>query len=145
MSGVRLDARRFGEVSVGDEVISATEQTSNLSSFLMSVAWWGAHRIHYDHKWALHDGFDDVVVMGGHMYAWIDRMLTTWAGDPACLKKLSFRHVSVAVAGDELGVSIVVAGKEEHGDEGDVSCEIEITKPDGTRVLAATGVVRLPI
>jgi hydroxyacyl-ACP dehydratase HTD2-like protein with hotdog domain len=123
------------------------EQTSNLSSFLMGVAWWGGHRIHYDYQWARHDGFDDVVVMGSHMYAWVDRLLTGWAGDPACLRKLSFRQLSVAVVGDALEVSAVVERKEEEdqGDVGSIHCAIEITKSDGTKVLTGSGIVRLPL
>jgi 3-methylfumaryl-CoA hydratase len=141
---VRLESPRFAEVKLGDE-LRHREQTSNLASFLMGVAWWGSHRIHYDHKWARHDGFDDVVVMGSHMYAWVDRMLTRWSGDPSCLRRLGFRHVSVANVEDVLEIVARVTGTREAGDAGEIDWSIEIAKSDGTLVATGTAVVRLPL
>jgi 3-methylfumaryl-CoA hydratase len=144
MSDTRLRTHRFGEVKVGDE-LRHREQTSNLASFLMGIAWWGSHRIHYDHKWARHDGFEDVVVMGSHSYAWVDRMLTGWAGDPGCVRRLSFRHLSVAYVGDVLEVVARVTGTRETGGAGEVEWSIEITKADGTPVTTGTALTRLPL
>lgn len=143
MSETPLQIRRFADVEVGEE-LRHREQTSNLASFLMGVAWWGAHRIHYDHKWARHDGFEDVVVMGSHTYAWVDRLLTRWAGDPGCLKKLSFRHLAVAHVGDLLEVVARVIGTHAAADGGEVEWAIEIAKDDGTRVATGTARLRLP-
>jgi acyl dehydratase len=136
--------RHFGEVSVGEEV-RFRQKTSNLSSFLMGVAWWGGHRIHYDREWARHDGFDDVVVMGAHTYSWLDCMLTGWAGDPGCLRRLGFRHVAVVTVGDELEVVARVTDARALEDVGEVEWEIEITKQDGTKVTTGSALLRLPL
>ncbi len=143
MSDAPQMARRFGDVALGEE-LRHREQTSNLASFLMGVAWWGSHRIHYDREWARHDGFDDVLVMGSHMYAWVDRMLTRWAGDPGCLRRLGFRHMATANVGVVLDVTARVTALREADDAGDVEWSIEIAKSDGTQVTTGTAVVRLP-
>lgn len=144
MSGKALEIRRFADVTVGEE-LRHREQTSNLSSFLMGVAWWGSHRIHYDHQWARHDGFEDVVVMGSHMYAWVDRLLTGWAGDPGCLHKLGFRHLAVTHVGDVLDVVARVTATRAERAAGEVEWAIEVSKSDGTRVTTGTAVLRLPL
>lgn len=143
MSGA-LRPRRFADVSVGEE-IRHREQTSNLASFLMGIAWWGSHRIHYDREWARHDGFDDVVVMGSHSYAWVDRLLTRWAGDPGCLRRLGFRHLSVVQVGDVLDVVARVTGTRALPDAGEVEWSIEIAKDDGTTVTTGSALLRLPL
>ncbi len=144
MSATALQTRRFVDVRIGEE-LRHVEPTSNLASFLMGVAWWGAHRIHYDYQWARHDGFEDVVVMGAHMYAWVDRLLTRWAGDPGCLRKLGFRHLAVAHVGDDLEVVARVTATRALADRGDVEWSIEIAKADGTRVATGTALLQLPL
>jgi len=136
---------RYNEVSVGDQVAYCGQETDNVSAFLMLLPWFGTHRIHYDYKWAREEGFDDIVIMGGQMYAWFEKIASEWAGDPGCVKTMNFRHHSSAVAGEFLQLSAVVAEKvDDQAAGGRVRCEISVTKEDGTKVLSGDFSVKLP-
>jgi hydroxyacyl-ACP dehydratase HTD2-like protein with hotdog domain len=137
---IPIVVKRFDEVTVGERIDGSRYSPTTLHANLMNIANWGTHRIHYDKVWALQDGFDDVVVQGALLYAWIEKMLVGWAGDPAFIRKLSFRNVSVPLVGQVFEVSGVVTGK---GTENEVRCDVFVRRVDGEPAVIGSAVLRL--
>ena len=145
MSQAKLSPRNFKDVAVGEEIPKLVKQPSNLSVFLFGVAYWTAHRIHYDTKWAQSEGYDDVLVTGPLMNAYAVRALTNWAGDPGCFRKLKVRNLATAVGGDTLEVTARVRDKRIENGVGVVECDVAIHKQDGTRVVGGDAVLHLRV
>ncbi|OLT16457.1 hypothetical protein BJF78_14410 [Pseudonocardia sp. CNS-139] len=122
--------RRFGEVAAGEELPPAHHTPTRVTMFLFGVAYWTAHRTHYDVEFARAEGFADVLVPAGLLSAYGAELLTTWAGDPGCLRELRERNLSPAVAGERLTVRACVTGLEPAADGGVVSCALSITAGD---------------
>jgi hydroxyacyl-ACP dehydratase HTD2-like protein with hotdog domain len=131
-------------VRVGDALPTAVHHTTRVGIFLFAAAHWTAHRIHYDVEQARAEGFDDVVVTGALMSGWVARLLTEWTGDPHCLRELEERNVAVAVAGDTLTISGVVASLERAGAITLARCAYQITRQDDAVVVQGTATVALP-
>ena len=111
--------------------------------FLFGVAYWTAHRIHYDSDWARLEGYRDVLVPGPLMTAWQVDLVAAWAGSPAALVAMADRNIAPAFPGDVL----VVAGEVtaiEHGPDGTaVTCNTSV-RCDDRDLVAGTYTVQLP-
>ena len=138
------DAIFIEDIEAGAEIPPLVKRATNVSVFLYGVAWWTPHRIHYDKAHAQSEGFDDVIVIGGLMSAYLVKMLTAWAGDPGCLRKISTRNVAPAYAGDELTMKGYVKGKRRDGSGHLVDCDIAVEKQGGHVVISGSAVLRLP-
>lgn len=132
--------RLYDEVSIGQQIDGCRYTPNVMHVNLMNIANWGVHRIHYDKEWAQKDGFDDVVVQGVLLYGWVEKMLTKWAADPACVRKLSFRNVSVPLAGQSFELSGSVVSK---NPEKQVTCEVLVQRPNNERVVVCTAELQL--
>jgi acyl dehydratase len=124
----------FEAAGIGDAIPSLTKVATNLSTFLVGIAWWTSHRIHYDKDEAIREGFDDVVVPGIHIYMWIEQHLVDWAGQHAALKRLTIRHKALPYVNDEITISGEVSSVEDRL----VTVDIRALRADGTELLAGT-------
>lgn len=131
---------RFLDIQAGDELPLTVETATNLSTFLVDVAWWASHRIHYDLEEARREGFRDVVVPGVHIYQWIEKLLTRWAGDPACVRRLSFRNQALAFVGDKVALHARVSGKPAPGI---VELVVKVTNDAGVELMSCQATLRL--
>jgi acyl dehydratase len=138
-------AIRFGAVSVGGELPTETRTPTRLTLFLFGVAYWTAHRVHYDVDLARAEGYHDVLVTANLLSGYLAALTTRWAGDPGCLRSLAERNVSPAVAGDRLTIrgSVVELVPDAEGG-GTVRCALTVEKPDGAVVVSAEATLRLP-
>ena len=116
---------------------------TRVGMFLFGVAYWTAHRIHYDSDWARHEGYRDVLVPGPLMTAWQVDLVAAWAGSPAALVAMEDRNLAPAFPGDVL----VVAGEVtaiEHGPDGTaVTCNTSV-RCDDRDLVVGTYTVQLP-
>jgi hydroxyacyl-ACP dehydratase HTD2-like protein with hotdog domain len=112
--------------------------------FMFGVAYWTAHRIHYDVEAAREEGFDDVLVPSNLLSAYNVDLLTQWTGDPHCVVDLEERNVSPALAGDLLTITGRVLELGEFGGRKTARCAVTISKDDGTTVVTGSATVKLP-
>ena len=137
--------RTWPNVAPGQKIATWTETPTNVDLFVLGVAYWTTHRIHYDEKWARQEGYPGVVITGVLMYGWIERTLITWAGSPDRIHRFRFRHIGLACVGDTLQISLTANEVHPGSDHGEVHVGISITKePDGQRILEGTAILRLP-
>jgi hydroxyacyl-ACP dehydratase HTD2-like protein with hotdog domain len=75
--------------------------------FLFSAALWLPHRIHYDREFALADGHRGLVVHGPLQIARLLEAAAAWSSEAGMrIASAEFRHVSPAVAGDTMRLSL---------------------------------------
>jgi hydroxyacyl-ACP dehydratase HTD2-like protein with hotdog domain len=81
-----------------------------LELFLFSAALWLPHRIHYDREFALADGHRGLVVHGPLQIARLLEVAGAWSREAGGrIASAEFRHVSPAVAGDSMRLSLELA------------------------------------
>ena len=85
----------------------------------------------------MQEGFEDVVVQGVLLYAWVETMLVQWAGDPGCLKKFNAMNKALPYVNRTYRVSAEVSDK--LADKQVVCCfkvsDDQTTYLDGTALL----------
>ena len=136
--------RLFDTVRIGDELPTATRTPTRLTLFLFGVAYWTAHRIHYDVENARAEGYEDVLVTANLLSGYLAALTTRWAGDPGCLRTLTERNVSPAVAGDELTIRGSVTDLVPDTDGGGIArCALTVEKTDGVLVVTAHAALHL--
>jgi hydroxyacyl-ACP dehydratase HTD2-like protein with hotdog domain len=130
-------------VSVGDSIGTAVYTPTRVTLFLFGVAHWTAHRIHYDTEWARAEGYPDVVVVGQLLSAWQVNLLSSWAGDPSCLRHFTERNTGLAFAGETLTVTGEVVAVRPGERELEVECSISVSSPSH-QVAQSHALLRLP-
>lgn len=136
--------RRFGGVRAGENLPVLERHPTRLTIFLFGVAYWTAHRIHYDVEHARAEGFADVLVTSNLLSAYLATLATDWAGDRTCLRRLEDRNVAPAIAGDVLRVRGYVSELEPTEGGGLVHCALTVAKDDGTVVVTGRATLALP-
>ena len=137
------DLRSAGTVSVGDSLGSCERTATRVGMFLFGVAYWTAHRIHYDSDWARLEGYPDVLVPGPLMSAWQVELVTAWAGSSHALLSMEDRNRAPAHPGDVLTVSGEVTRVDHDADGVVVTCETSVRSAD-REIMTGTYRVRLP-
>lgn len=128
-------------VAVGDVLPTLRVTVTEVSNFLFGVAFWTAHRVHYDKELARAEGFDAPLVSGALMSAYASRVLVQWAGHPHAVRRVTSRNLASAVVGDTLDIT----GRVESVDPGGlVTCALTVSRGD-TGVMAVTAVVQLAL
>ncbi|MEI2774908.1 MAG: mesaconyl-C4 CoA hydratase [Tetrasphaera sp.] len=96
--------------------------------FRFSALTYNAHRIHYDHAWAAHEGYDDLVVHGPLQALMMSELLRRFGGG-LLGQQLNYRLVAPMVGPQTLRVVPDAAGLE-HG--------VEVLDVHGTVTARAT-------
>jgi acyl dehydratase len=136
--------RRFATVAVGDDIGSLRKTVTRLTLFLFGVAYFTAHRVHYDPEFSRAEGFDDVLVTANLLSAYSADLVGTWSGCSPALRSLEERNVAPAVAGDTVLVSGRVVDLEPRDNGGLVWCALEVSKQDGTKLVEGRASALLP-
>jgi len=131
---------RFEELEVGDEIPSITVTPSLVQLFQFSAVTWNAHRIHYDTPYAATEGYPAPVIHGPFQGGLLSRMVTTWGGRTAAIRRLAYSHRGMAILGDTLTCRGKITKKyEEEGEpQVDLAITIETQKGEVTTLGRAT-------
>lgn len=136
----------YDETAVGTELPAREFPITRLDLVRYAGASGDFNVIHWNERIARSVGLPDVIAHGMLTMATAGRLVTDWTGDPGALESYSVRFSRpVVVPDDDLGVTLVVAGKvAEKLDGGRVRIDLTATV-DGSGVLTgARAVVRLP-
>lgn len=101
--------------------------------FRFSALTYNAHRIHYDHNWARHEGYDDLVIHGP-LQAILMSEVARRAGVDLAGREFAYRLVSPAVGPQTVAALAaeegVEAGAETRSAAGTVTATSTWTKPE---------------
>ncbi len=94
---------KIEDIKVGDILPVREYAPDNIQLFLYNAALWNAHRIHFDHPWAMDvEGYPGVVVPGPLMGDWITQVAIEWIGDAGDLVNVNYSNRQFAIAGEIL-------------------------------------------
>ncbi|TYK50979.1 MaoC/PaaZ C-terminal domain-containing protein [Actinomadura decatromicini] len=137
--------RFFEDVSPGTKLEPLTVRPTPTQLFRFSAATWNAHRIHYDVRYAEHEGYPDVLVQSHLHGCFLLRAALDWAGPGARLRRFGWRNRGIAVPGDTLTCTGVVTGCRVDGSgAGIVECALEERNADGVLCAPGAAVLELP-
>jgi hydroxyacyl-ACP dehydratase HTD2-like protein with hotdog domain len=135
-----------GAVHVGMTLPPAVHTTSTVQIFRYSAATWNTHRIHFDHEYALAEGYPGVLVQSHLHGAFLAQYCTDWMGPEGRLLELVLRVRRFAVAGEELTVSgVITDARHVSGERAVVDLELTETRgSDGEVCVPGTAAVEIP-
>lgn len=107
-----MSARTATEVEVGDTLGPIAKKPSMLSLFQFSAATWNAHRLHYDHEFAKHEGAERPLAQAYLLGAYLAQLAQDWGGPTARLVKLSYRARRPVSVDDEVACRGSVTAKD---------------------------------
>ncbi len=123
--------------TVGAELPVMERTPTAVDLFLFSSAAWLAHRIHYDVPYTTeHDGHPGLLIHGPLQGVYLVQAARQWLEPGARLLELTYRHHVPAYLGDTLRCGGEVAAV----DDGTISLDVWVEKPDGTRTTSGRAV-----
>jgi acyl dehydratase len=109
--------------------------------FMFSAATWNRHHIHYSKDAAVNEGLPDVVVQRGLIGNFLARLITTWIGDSAELRRLTWKVTRSIQPGKNIVCRGKIKGKTESKGERDVICEVAASSEDNGLIAFGDAVV----
>jgi acyl dehydratase len=101
--------------------------------------------IHWDRAEVAARGLGDRVInQGPASLGYVLNMLMAWTG-PASVRVITARFTANVFDGDAVEAGGVVTALREEGGERLADCDVWLDRDDGTRVVAATATVALPV
>ena len=136
----------YDETAVGTELPGQEFAIRRLDLVRYAGASGDFNVIHWNERIARSVGLPDVIAHGMLTMATAARLVTDWAGDPGAIESYEVRFSRpVVVPDDDLGTSIVVAGRvAEKLDGGRVRIDLSATVAGGDVLTGARAIVRLP-
>ncbi|WP_067467773.1 FAS1-like dehydratase domain-containing protein [Actinomadura macra] len=145
MTTAAVTTRWFEDVAPGMALDPVTVRPTATQLFRFSAATWNAHRIHYDTRYAVHEGYPDILVQSHLHGCFLTRTALGWAGPRARLRRFSWRNRHIAVPGDTLTCTgLVTACHVDGAGAGIVECALEERNGDGVLCAPGTAVLELP-
>jgi hydroxyacyl-ACP dehydratase HTD2-like protein with hotdog domain len=117
-----------------------------LELFLFSAALWLPHRIHYDREFAVSDGHRGLVVHGPLQIARLLEAAGAWSREAGGrIASADFRHVSPAVAGDTIRLSLELSDGEAPPDASvlRIAARAGVVCPSGECTETTTGTITI--
>lgn len=100
--------------------------------------------IHFDTEVTAAAGLGPRAVnQGPSNVAYVMNMLVAWAGTPAAIRRLTVRFNANVFAGDEVVASGEVTGLDDGSDGPVATCDVRLTRADGTLLVSGTAEVLL--
>jgi len=130
-------SRCFDAIAVGERLPVLQIEATLTSLVMYAAATWDFHRYHYDTLYVNERGFPAPFVDGQMLGALIARQLMQWAGQDAFLRRLRYRLSAMVFVGERIVFSGEVARTQIDSGHGLAVCRVDITKPDGTKVVSA--------
>lgn len=131
------------DVSEGMAIPSHARTFTRVSVFMFGVAYFTAHRIHYDRQWAEYEGYDDILVTAPLLNGMLVKMINQWTGNPWGIRKLSLQ--SRGFVHPEQPVTAYGLVRTVDSDSGLAECDIFVERDsDGNKSVVGTATVHLP-
>ena len=132
------------DVTVGEELPPVVKRPTRVSIFMFGVAYWTAHRIHWDKDWAQSEGYPDVLVTAPLATSYMSQMLVNWAGDPGCVRMLSTTYRALMHPGDTLTARGIIRKTSRDNGENLVEVDVYLENQDGVKPIVGNAVLSLP-
>ena len=92
--------------------------------FMFSAVTWNRHHIHYSKDAAISEGLPDIVVQRALIGNFLARLITSWIGDSAELRKLTWKVTRSALPGKDIVCRGKIKERIDSEDEKYLICEV---------------------
>ena len=135
----------YQDVVIGCELPPLVKYPSNVQLFRYSAVTWNSHRIHYDPKYAVQEGYPDVLVQSHLHGAFLTQLCTDWMGLKGVLVSIVVNAKRFAVPGDTLTCKGKIVEKRIENNKGLVTLELVEVNQRGEICMPGKAVIRLPL
>lgn len=137
-------SKTYASVTECEVLPSFSYKVSLRSLVKYAAATWDFHRYHYDAEFAKSVGMPAPFADGQMFGALLARLVMSWAGRDAFVRRLQYRQSAMVYAGDTVVVTGQVQRKSIEGGKPVVHVVMAVSKEDGTSVIRdATAQVEL--
>lgn len=127
---------RFEDVSVGDPITPIEFHFSLTSLVKYAAATWDFHPYHYDTEFVRRFGMPAPVADGQMLGALMARMMMSWGGDDAFLRRLGYRQRRPVFAGETVVFEGQVVSRSAQAGGCLVDAALTARKTDGAIVIS---------
>ena len=133
------------DLKVGDKITTKEITFEPAQLFEYSAVTNNAHRIHYDLKWAEHEGYEERVIHGPLQGELLTQTLLDWVGPTGWLKRVEYSNRRYAVIGETLWCKGEITNLY-RGDDGQHYADVEVYVEKGEKQVTTPGTatVQLP-
>jgi len=124
--------RRFGDVSVGEEILPLAKVVRREEVKAYADSSGDQNPLHQDDAFARSVGFPGIIAHGMFSMAHLTKAITDWAGDPGALKRIKVQFRAVVFMGETL----VAGGRVDALDESTRTARLSVwaeTEREGRR------------
>ena len=129
------NARRSENIEIGDEMAPISFDISLTALIKYSAATWDFHPYHYDGAAVRRFGLPAPLADGQMFGALMARLLMSWGGPDAFLRRLKYRVLAPAFVDETIEVSGRVTSKWAENGVLLVGASVAITKTDGSAII----------
>jgi acyl dehydratase len=137
-------ARRLtlADVAEGQALPELVKHPTIVQSMMVQAATENYHRIHWDREFARADGLPDAILSTSFLANCLVQLVVEWTGDPAALRRLSYRFLRPVLPGQTLYLRGIVTRR---APDGQVACELRLDTDDTPEpAVAGQATVALP-
>lgn len=139
------NARRSEAIEVGNEMAPIKFDVTLTALIKYSAATWDFHPYHYDAATVRRFGLPAPLADGQMFGALMARLLMSWGGPEAFLRRLKYRVLAPVFVDETIAVSGRVTSKWEENGLLLVGASVAIAKADGTMIVRdGEAVIELP-
>ena len=89
--------------------------------------------IHFNKKYALKLGYDDIVVAGNFLFTYIPKWVIDWVGDATAIKKIDVKFDNPVYIDDTILHRGKIINIKEEEEQRLIECDYKVEKPTGER------------
>jgi acyl dehydratase len=138
-------SRHFDTVTIGDVIVPVTFRADLPSLIKYAAATWDFHPYHYDADFVRRAGMPAPVADGQMFGALMARMMMSWGGPDAFVRRLNFRLRAPVFVGETVHITGRVVSKSMQDGAPLVGAQLTIVKDGGNLVVQnAAAAIELP-
>jgi len=121
---IAKDQASWDNISVTSQIPELIVRPDHMQIFMFSAITWNRHHIHYSKDAAINEGLPHVVVQRGLIGNFFARLITTWIGEEAELRSLTWKVISSTFPGRNIICRAIVKQKTASEDGKYIICEV---------------------
>ena len=123
-------ALEIDQLKVGESLPQRTFTPDNKQLFLYNAVLWNAHRIHFDHPYAMEvEEYPGLVIAGPLLGDWMHQCIEEWLGSSGRLISIEYSNRSASYIGESLSSGGIITQIDKANRQ--ITLEVFITNEQG--------------
>jgi hydroxyacyl-ACP dehydratase HTD2-like protein with hotdog domain len=133
----------WDKIEPGASIPELVKRPDYRQIFMYSAITWNRHLIHYNGRHAMEEGHRDVVVQRALLGSYLAQMLSDWLNENGMLRRLEWKVIQSAFAGDVLTCRGEVVEKTFTLGEKRILCKVDIENQHHSAIVTGTAAVEV--